>query len=305
VPRIVRFCPQVIFTSAFSLWTILAVLLKPWKRWRIIVLYEGSSPSIDSKDSILKLCLRRLIVAQVDAFITNSHGGKEYLEGVLHADRKKVFRHPYEVPSAAALLADSGNDTSEHSFVHLKHPVFLCVGQLIPRKGIDFLLDACVLLKRDRQACYTVLIAGDGPKRQEIEEKIARCGLSEEVRMLGWVNYAQMGKYLERSDVLVFPTLEDVWGMVTLEAMVFGKPILCSKWAGTSEMVIDGENGYVFDPYQPEQLAALMCRFIDDPSLIPSMGKHSIRIIAPHSPRAAAEGLADLAALVLKNQRTL
>ena len=58
--------------------------------------------------------------------------------------------------------------------------------------------------------------------------------------MLGWVNYAQMGKYLERSDVFLFPTLEDGCSMVPVEAMVFGKPILCSKWAGTSEMVIDG-----------------------------------------------------------------
>jgi glycosyltransferase involved in cell wall biosynthesis len=216
-----------------------------------------------------------------------------------------VFCHPYQVPSAAALLADPDKKGAELAFVDLQHPVFMVMGQLIARKGIEFLLDACFLLNQDRQACYTVLIAGDGPKRQEIEEKIARCGLSEEVRMLGWVNYAQMGKYLERSDVFVFPTLEDVCGMVTFEAMVFGKPILCSKWAGTSEMVIDGENGYVFDPYEPAQLAALMRRFIDNPSLIPSMGKHSTRIIAPHSPHAAAEGLADLASLVLKNQRTL
>jgi glycosyltransferase involved in cell wall biosynthesis len=305
VPSVLGFCPQVIFTSAFSLWTMLVVLLKPWKRWRIIVLYDGSAPSVDSKDSRLKLLLRRLITKNVDALITNSHAGKEYLAGVLHADHKKVFRHPYQVPSAAALLADPDKHAAEPALMNLKHPVFMFVGQLIARKGIEFLLDACFLLNQDRRTCYTLLIAGDGPKRTEIEEKISSRELTNEVHLLGWVNYAQIGSYLKLSDVFVFPTLEDIWGMVILEAMVCGKPILCSKWAGTSEMVIDGENGYVFDPYQPAQLAALMRRFIDDPSLIASMGKHSTRIIEPHSPRAAAEGLAHLAAVVLKNQRIL
>jgi len=305
VPSVMRFCPQVIFTSAFSLWTTLVVLLKPWKRWRVIVLYDGSAPSVDSRDSWLNHLLRRLIAKNVDALITNSNAGKEYLTGVLRADSKKILHQPYQVPCVAALSAQQGHETATLSFADSKHPVFLFIGQLIPRKGIEFLLDACVLLNRERQGCYTMLIAGDGPQRQAIEEKIASRGLSEEVRLLGWVNYALIGYYLKRSDVFVFPTLEDIWGMVTLEAMVFGKPILCSKWAGTSEMVIDGENGYVFDPYQPDQLAALMRRFIDDPNLIPSMGKHSTRIIAPHSPRAAAEGLAHLAARVLKKQRTL
>ena len=304
VPSIMRFRPQVIFTSAFSLWSTLVVLLKPWKKWRIVVFYDGSAPSVDSTDSHLKLFVRRLITKNVDALVTNSHAGRKYLTEALRADARRVFRHPYQVPSAAALLADPNKDSVKPLSMDVRHPVFLFIGQLIPRKGLEFLLDACTLLNQNRGSPYTVLIAGDGPERAELEGKIRSRGLSHEVRLLGWVNYAQIGNYMKLADVFVLPTLEDIWGMVILEAMVFGKPILCSKWAGTSEMVVDGENGFVFDPYQPEQLAGLMHRFIDDPSLIRSMGERSMTLIAPHNPQAAAEGLAGVALHVLRNQRT-
>jgi glycosyltransferase involved in cell wall biosynthesis len=54
--------------------------------------------------------------------------------------------------------------------------------------------------------------------------------------------------------------------MVVLEAMAFGDPILCSKWAGAVEMVADGDNGYIFDPHHPEQVAALMRQFMIIPA---------------------------------------
>ena len=61
------------------------------------------------------------------------------------------------------------------------------------------------------------------------------------------------------------PTIEDTWGVVTLEVMLFGKAVLCSVGAGSSELVIDGENGYVFEPTQSEKLAQMMQKFIDCP----------------------------------------
>jgi glycosyltransferase involved in cell wall biosynthesis len=82
--------------------------------------------------------------------------------------------------------------------------------------------------------------------------------------------------------------------MVVLEAMVFGKPILCSKWAGAVEMVKAGENGYAFDPNRPETLAKLMRRFIDQPELISEMGKKSAQILAQYSPATTAQFISDL-----------
>jgi glycosyltransferase involved in cell wall biosynthesis len=83
--------------------------------------------------------------------------------------------------------------------------------------------------------------------------------------------------------------------------MLLGKPILCSSGAGTSELVIDEENGYVFSPDDPNRLADLMQKFLDDPDSIASMGRRSQQIMSQYTPKAAAQCLADVTKLVMTN----
>jgi glycosyltransferase involved in cell wall biosynthesis len=93
--------------------------------------------------------------------------------------------------------------------------------------------------------------------------------------------------------------LEDTWGVVTLEAMLLGKPILCSKGAGTSELVVHGENGYVFSPDNADELANLMQKFLDCPEIILKMGEKSQQIMAQYTPEAAAKCMAEVTKLVM------
>jgi glycosyltransferase involved in cell wall biosynthesis len=93
--------------------------------------------------------------------------------------------------------------------------------------------------------------------------------------------------------------MEDTWGVVTLEAMLLGKPILCSKGAGTSELVVHGENGYVFPPDNATELADLMQKFLANPKLIGAMGERSRQIMAQYTPEAAAKCLAAVTELVM------
>jgi glycosyltransferase involved in cell wall biosynthesis len=109
-----------------------------------------------------------------------------------------------------------------------------------------------------------------------------------------------LGTYFRNADVFVLPTLEDTWGVVVLEAMILGKPVLCSKGAGAVEMVIDGENGYRFAANDAKELAAIMSRFINDPTLVNVMGQKSQQLIAQHTPTIAATFLAKVASCVTK-----
>jgi len=298
VVYLLQFKPQVIFAVAFSLWTLLALLLKPLGRWRVVIIYNGSSPNIDYRDSPLRLFYRRLMSQLADAFITNSQAGNNYLTEVLGVKEDCVFTKYYEVPTSQALSGISEDDNLDVS--QFKRPIFLCVGVLHPRKGLHFLLEACNHLRINGYHNYTLVVAGDGPQKDELKLFVEKNHLEEYVHWAGWVEYSQLGTYFRCADVFVFPTLEDIWGMVLLEAMACGKPILCSKWAGAKEMVTEGENGYIFDPYSPEELATLMRRFIDQPDLILSMGQKSQEIIAPHTPEAAAKFLEEVTSFVLK-----
>lgn len=296
VGQLLQFKPDVILTQAYSLWTLFAVLFKPWGRWKLIIIYDGSSPNSDFQDSQLRSFFRRAMSRHADAFISNSDAAKDYLINGVGAKPKNVFTRTYLVPDATTLQQNLNNN--EIAELKLKHPIFLYVGRIIYRKGIKALLEACSILQSQGYDDYTLLLIGIGEQRQELEAFIKDRNLEKRVIWVGWVDYGCLGTYFQQADVFVFPTLEDIWGMVALEAMVFGKPVLCSKWAGAVELIIEGENGYIFDPYQPEELALAMRCFLDHPELVDSMGKQAQHLIRQKNPLSAAESFTEIISFV-------
>jgi glycosyltransferase involved in cell wall biosynthesis len=295
--HLLRFKPQVIFASSFGVWTILALLLKPLLRWRVIIAYEGSSPGVDYRNSGSRLSIRRLMVGMAEACITNSRAGSDYLTSILNADKDRVFVQPYEIPDEHTLPGIT--ESKALNLIEVEHPVFLFVGHVIPRKGLSILLQACATLQTRGYERFTLQVVGNGAQQPELETFCQAHQLIDRVQWAGRVAYDQIGTYFDRADVFVLPTLEDTWGVVTLEAMLLGKPILCSTGAGTAELVVPGENGYVFAPDDPNKLADLMQKFLDDPGLIAAMGDRSQQIMTQYTPVAAAQCLADITKLVM------
>ena len=286
INRLLQFRPQVVITSGFSIWTLLTILLKPIGGWKIVLAWEGSSPSVDFRNSKPRLLLRRVIASMADTLITNGQVGKAYLTDCLGVNSDEIQTKPYMVPDAKALL--SKTQPSDSLDLSATHPIFLYVGRLEERKGMHFLLKACKALRAENLD-FTLLVVGKGPEQETLEQYCKENDLEDFVNWLGWVAYDNLGLYFQSADVFVFPSLEDTWGMVVLEAMAFGLPILCSKWAGASEMVTADENGYLFDPHSPETLSANMKTFIRHPELIESMGNASHRLMQSHTPATAAQ----------------
>ena len=285
--HLVVFRPHVIISNAFSMWVLLAVVLKPILRWKIIILYEGSTPQSDFKESKFRSFFRKLIAKNADTFIANSKAARAYLENFLHVRSDIIVSGPYLVPDSGKTLRRSKNIQLNRTA--LKHPTFLFVGRLIERKGIHKLLEACAVLLEKNFDNFALIVVGDGDEKGKLQALAQEKGLSEQIKWVGWVSYEQVSQYFQAADVFVFPTFEDTWGMVVLEAMVFGQPVICSKWAGASEMITEGENGYLFDPYEPEKLADLMQIFIEKSELITSMGERSQHSVATHTPELVAK----------------
>jgi glycosyltransferase involved in cell wall biosynthesis len=298
IGNLLRLKPHLIFTSSFGVWTILALALMPLFRWRVIIAYEGSSPGVDYRHSAVRLFIRRLMVKLAAACISNSRAGGEYLIDILWADKERVFVQPYEIPDEHTL--PGSEEIAEPSlFAEQQRPVFLFVGHLIPRKGLPLLLGACAALQARGYDKYTLQVVGNGPQQSELETFCHEHGLTDLVQWVGRVPFDRIGTYFHNADVFVLPTMEDTWGVVTLEAMLLGKPILCSTGAGTAELVVPGENGYIFDPDDIEKLADLMQQFLDDPALIPAMGNRSQQIMLQYTPVAAAQCMANITKLVM------
>ncbi|MEP0907307.1 glycosyltransferase family 4 protein [Leptolyngbya subtilissima ST-M1] len=292
VNKLLEFKPNFIFSNSFGIWTILAILAKPLGRWKIIIAYEGSSPNVDYAKSPLRLGIRKVMAKFSDGLVTNSQAGERYLVEVLKISPDKVYKKPYEVPVAEAFL-DKQLDSTDLPIEPGKK-IFLYVGKIVPRKGIHYLLNACVALKKSDIEDFALVIIGNGNQKNELEEFCNKNGLNSHVFWLGRIDYQQLGAYFKKADVFVLPTLEDTWGMVVLEAMLFSKPILCSKWAGSSDLVEHGKNGYVFDPRDTNELSRYMASFIKDGEKVIRMGHESGETIKQFTPAQAADNFVEI-----------
>ena len=297
---LLKFRPHVVFPQAFSLWTVIVAFLKPLLRWKIAIIYDGSSPNTDFRDSSFRTFVRRILVRFADAFVANSNAGKKYLMEVLNVPEEKIFTRTYLVPDAGALLKRL--DQTQQPNLQLKRPIFLYVGRITARKGIKTLLEACAILKNQGYVDYSLLIIGKGDQREELEAFIKECDFEEQVTWAGWVEYGNLGAYFQQADIFVFPTFEDVWGMVVPEAMVLGKAVLCSNGAASCELIMSGENGYIFDPNSAQELAEQMQIFLDNPDVMESMGERSRQIISQKTPETAAKAYVEVTSFLMENR---
>jgi len=233
VSQLFKLRPDVIVTTEFSIWTLLSVMFRHLGRLKVVVLYEGYAPSHGFEDAPLRFFLRRWVAGRADAFVTNSRRGKDYLKNTLGASGEKIFRIVHEVSAIAEAEYRSGDAPPISGG---KRPRFLYVGKLIHRKGVDLLLKSWGRFKDMRPESGSLWIVGGREKKEELIRRAEDLGLKD-VHFVGEVKTTDVGPWYGACDVFVFPTREDTWGVVLLEAMSAGKAVLCSKNAGSSELV--------------------------------------------------------------------
>ena len=285
VVDLLRFRPEIILTNGFHLCTLYALLVKVILRSRVILLWQGVSPETGGSPGSLRLKLRRVVGRCFDLAICNTRSGISYLQDLVGMPPQKVLRFVGEVADREPFASNNGRSPS---LQHLNHPTFLFVGRIIRAKGVDRLLHACRLLVQRGVSDFSVVLVGKGPHQGEFAELARRAGIERQVRWEGFVPYENLGAYYEACDVFVLPSREDTWGVVALEAMAFGKPVLCSRLAGSSELVEHGVSGYVFDPETPDDLANYMMQFIHRPQLIARCGAAARELMTQYTPKIAA-----------------
>ena len=293
--------PELIFVRGFDLCTLYALMLKAVNGCNVVLFWGGTSPQVAYLHSPWRLRLRRLLAKFIDYSVSHTIEGAEYLREVIRMPADKVLQYPYQ-PAVRAVL-ESRVDNTEPPVTRPKRPVFLYVGRLIREKGLYNLLEACVRLESRQAGDFTLLVVGDGPEADALKTAAREMEIDHRVEWAGAVDYERLGAYYKACDVFVFPTFEDVIGMVVPEAMVFGKAILCSRYAGAHDMVRNGVNGYVFDPCDVGGLTNHMASFVRNPDMAGEFGRRSARIISPYSAEKCAARMGEVVERVLGGKR--
>ncbi|NRS16059.1 DUF1957 domain-containing protein [Brevibacillus sp. HB1.4B] len=143
-------------------------------------------------------------------------------------------------------------------------PVLFFVGRLVQEKGVHLLLEAMARLRAEFPQAK-LLIAGRGPMQDEWKQLVHQMGLSEQVRFLGFVEDVRRNELFALADVAVFPSLYEPFGIVALEAMALGTPVLVADTGGLREIVRHGENGAMMFTGDPESLTNQLRWLLRDP----------------------------------------
>jgi glycosyltransferase involved in cell wall biosynthesis len=176
--------------------------------------------------------------------------------------------------------------------------LILTVGRLIARKGQAYLINAMPLVRDHPEA--RLVIIGEGHERPQLEALIQTQGLAERVTLAGRVSDEDLQRYYASCDIFVLPSIVDetgdteMLGMVSLEAMRYGKPVIATEVGGIPDIVRDGQTGLLVPQQDSAALAAAMARLLDDPELAGRLGRAGYEFARDHYawPAVVAQTLA-------------
>ena len=175
---------------------------------------------------------RERILQKVARFIAPSSAiARSLKESGFPADRIVII--PHGLPQGDFVVRPQ-QPISERRGVHL-----LCVGRLVPNKGVQYLLEA-LLQVRQVQPDVILTVAGDGAHRPELERLCASLGLTATVRFIGAQSRSALSDLYAKADLMVVPSLSEIFPYVALEAAATGIPVVATSVGGVPEILGDG-----------------------------------------------------------------
>jgi colanic acid/amylovoran biosynthesis glycosyltransferase len=148
----------------------------------------------------------------------------------------------------------------------------LCVARLVEHKGQAILLRALARL-RDDGLPLRATIAGEGPEEERLRQLVRELGLQGLVELAGAVPQAELGDLYSDADIFCLPTLSEAVGVVNMEAMATGLPVVSSNLMGVPELIEDGRSGILVTPGRDGELAEALRRLAEDPPLRQRLGE--------------------------------
>jgi phosphatidylinositol alpha-1,6-mannosyltransferase len=150
----------------------------------------------------------------------------------------------------------------------------ICVGRLIERKGQRHLIQAVKQLV-DRGVDLTLELVGTGDSEHTYRMQVYHLGLSDIVQFAGYVPREEIPEFYRRANIFVLPSINEGMSVATLEAMASGLPVVVSDTPGTTELVENGINGFIYTWGDVEKLVSIINYLSSHKNKAQSMGKAS------------------------------
>jgi D-inositol-3-phosphate glycosyltransferase len=243
----------------------------------------------------------RRVIKYADRLIAATQAELAQLQWLYQADARKIVIIPpgvdigrfYPIPS---------DDAKEFIGVQPCERVLLFVGRIEPLKGLDTLIRAIAIMRELGVVVCLSVIGGDpagspenlGSEMARLQALREQYGLENTVIFLGKRSQDTLPYYYSAADAVVVPSHYESFGMVALEAMACGKPVVASQVGGLAYLVQDGETGYTVPVDDPEALAERLAAITNDADLRACLGRQAAEFAREYRWEVIAERIIKL-----------
>lgn len=168
----------------------------------------------------------------------------------------------------------------------ISRPFFCVIAELTRNKGIPYLIQALILVKQ-RGVQFSCALIGDGEELETIRRMIAENNMTNEIKLLGWIDNAS--QYLKAFDAFVLPSIKEGLPYVLLEALAAEIPIIATTVGGIPDIIENGQNGILVPEKNPKALADALQKITSDANLQTRCSKNAVKKFASFSFEAMLE----------------
>lgn len=243
-----RIRPDVVFVHEYSPVSVALALLKRRFGYRLYVTTSDNLRWAEASSG-LKAAARKFVLKRSEGVILYSRPVERFYQEHFPWLRTGICPNIQDPSSLLSYRKDFRDPLPGPS------RVILYVGRLVALKQLDRLMDAFASVENDG---YILALVGEGRERERLENHAGQLGIRDKVHFAGFQFGASLYQWYDRADFSVLASDYEAFGAVVNESLVLGCPVLASRYIGSLDF-IDGENGIVFDPLDPEEFRRALC----------------------------------------------
>jgi glycosyltransferase involved in cell wall biosynthesis len=250
---------------------VIGLLARRWMQIPVVVSVHGADVTYTAKQNAVSAAIIRRVFQQSDGLIANSQWTARLMRYHGAAGRTiDVIRYGGDHPSSG--IAKTTPDSQRQ--VNL-----LTVGYLETRKGHHYLLGAVQQLLRQGYALHWTIV-GDGEQRAALEHQAQRYGIAEQITFAGYKAHHEVWPYFAACDIFALPSWNEAFGIVYIEALGLGKPVIgCAGEGGPEELQALGDCIELVQPRDVDSLVVALKRLIDNPQRRQQLGTTGRQIV--------------------------
>ena len=249
---------------------------------------------ITEHEAPLRILVEHRLAREADRIVCASQHERHLLARLYGADPDRIAVVPCGVD--LDLFRPQDSEAARRALGYSEERIILFVGRIEPLKGIDILINAAAQLAEESDF-YVLIVGGDRRSRRQmshLQGLASDLGIGERVCFLGAVDHEKLPLYYNAADICVVPSFYESFGLVALEAMACGTPVVASRVGGLTGTVRDGETGYLISWRCPEPFAERLELLLGNDALRRRFGEAAREVVKRYRWANVGEAVAGL-----------